>query len=87
VSATVFILQHFWFDSYAHNNAAFTLTGFDDQERNLTFMKNGFPSFKKLAFYPLHKQNIAWPWQHENTFIQVFLSVPGCQTCMCKRSF
>jgi len=25
--------------------AAFTLNGFDDQERNLTFV-NGFPSFK-----------------------------------------
>jgi len=21
--------------------------------------------------------------KHENTFIQVFCSVPGCQTCMC----
>jgi len=28
-------------------NAAFTLSGFDDQERNLTFVKtNSFPSFK-----------------------------------------
>jgi len=26
-----------------------------------------------------------WPWQHKNTFIQAFLSVPGCQTCLCKR--
>jgi len=23
--------------------------------------------------------------KHKNTFIQTFLSVPGCQTCMCKR--
>jgi len=35
--------------------------------------------------YPLHKPYIAWPWQHENTFIQAFRSVPGCQTCTCKR--
>jgi len=39
----------------------------------------------KQAFYSSHKQNIARAWQHENTFIQVFRSVPGCQTCMCKR--
>jgi len=45
--------------------AAFTLTGFDDQERNLTFVKTDFQVLKlkfhacskKLAFYPLHKQN------------------------------
>jgi len=27
-------------------DAAFTLNGFDHQERNLTVCKNGFPSFK-----------------------------------------
>jgi len=39
----------------------------------------------KQAFSPLHKQNNARAWQQENTFIHVFLSVTGCQTCMCKR--
>jgi len=46
---------------------AFTLTGFDDQERNLTFVKTNFQVLKfkflacsmKQAFYTLHKQNIA----------------------------
>jgi len=44
-------------------NAAFTLNDFDDQERNLTFMKTDFQVLKlkfyacnfKQAFYPLHK--------------------------------
>jgi len=47
--------------------AAFTLRGFDNQERNLTFVKAAFLVLKlkflvcriKQAFYPLHKQNIA----------------------------
>jgi len=47
--------------------AAFTLSGFDDKERNLTFVKTAFQVLKlqflacsmKQAFYPLHKQNIA----------------------------
>jgi len=42
--------------------AAFTLNGFDDQERNLTFVKTDFQVFKlkfhackfKKAFYPIH---------------------------------
>jgi len=50
--------------------AAFTLKGFDDQERNLTFVKTDFQVLKlkflacnmKKAFYPLHKQNIARAW-------------------------
>jgi len=74
-------------------NAEFTLNGFDDQERNLTFIKMDFQVLKfkfnacnfKQAFYPLHKLHIAWLWQHKNTFIQAFYSVPGCQTCMCKQ--
>jgi len=37
------------------------------------------------AFYPLHKQNIARDWLQDSTFLQAFRSVPGCQTCMCKR--
>jgi len=56
--------------------AAFTLSGFDDQERNLTFVKTAFQVLK-LKFLA--------PWQLESTFIQAFHSVPGCQTCMCKR--
>jgi len=48
-------------------NAAFTLNGFDNQERNLTFVKTDFQVSKlkfyacnfKLAFYPLHKLHIA----------------------------
>jgi len=47
--------------------AAFTLSGFDDQERNLTYVKTAFQVLKlqflacsmKQTFYPLHKQNIA----------------------------
>jgi len=34
----------------------------------------------KQAFYPLHKLNTMRVYQHENTFVQVFYSVPGCQT-------
>jgi len=44
-------------------NAAFTLNGFDDQERNLTFAKTDFQVLKlkfracnfKQTFYSLHK--------------------------------
>jgi len=72
-----------------HSYAAFIL-----QERNLIFTKTDFLLIKhkfhacsmKQALYPLQKLNIARACQHENTFIQVFCSVPGCQTCMCKRS-
>jgi len=39
----------------------------------------------KQAYYPLYKQNIARALQQESTFLQAFRSVPGCQTCMCKR--
>jgi len=74
-------------------NAAFTLSGFDNQERNPTFVKTDFQVFKfkfhacnfKWDFFPLHKLNIARAWQRKNTFLQAFRSVPGCQTCMCKR--
>jgi len=52
---------------YIECNAAFTLNGFDDQERNLTFVKTDFQVLKlkfhacnfKQAFYPLHKLYIA----------------------------
>jgi len=48
-------------------NAAFTLSGFDDQERNLTFVKAAFQVIKlkflgcsmEQAFYLLYKLNIA----------------------------
>jgi len=48
-------------------NTALTLYGFDDQERNLTFVKTDFQVLKlkfhacsfKQAFYPLHKLYIA----------------------------
>jgi len=57
------------------------------------FVKTAFQVLKfkflacsmKQAFYPFHKQNIASVWQQENTFLQAFRSVPGCQSCMCKR--
>jgi len=47
--------------------AAFTLSGFDDQERNLMFVKTAFQVLKlkflacsmKQAFHSLLKQNIA----------------------------
>jgi len=39
----------------------------------------------KQAFYPLCKQNIVRVLQQESTFLETFLSVPGCQTCMYKR--
>jgi len=39
----------------------------------------------KQDFCPLHKLYIAYIWQHKNTFIQADLSVPGYQTCICKR--
>jgi len=75
------------------SNAAFTLSGFDNQERNLTFVKTAFRVSKlkflacsmEQAFHPIHKQNIARAWQQESTFLQAFRSVPGFQTCMCKR--
>jgi len=58
----------------------------------LDVCENGFFQILKLKlhafnfqqdFYPLLKLNIAWPWQHKNTFIKAFRSARGCQTCMC----
>jgi len=48
---------------------AFTLNGFDDQERNLTFVNTDFQVLKlkfyaynfKQAFYSLHKLYVAGP--------------------------
>jgi len=56
------------------------LTGFDDQERNLTFVKMNFQVLKLKfhacsfthAFYPFHELYIAWPWQHKNTSHKLF---------------
>jgi len=74
-------------------NAAFIHNGFDNQVWNLVFVKMDFQVLKlkfhacnfKWAFYSLHKLYTACPWLHKITFIQAFLSVPGCQTYMCKR--
>jgi len=62
-----FFVHYMWQNSRIYEvgcstNAAFTLNGFDDQERNLTFVKTNFQNFKlkfhacnyKQAFYPLH---------------------------------
>jgi len=46
-----------------HTNAALTRKGFDNQERNLTFVKTDFQGLKlkfhacnlKQAFYPFHR--------------------------------
>jgi len=38
----------------------------------------------KQALYSLHRQNITRALQQENTFIQAFLSVSGCQASMRK---
>jgi len=43
-------------------------------------------NLNRLSILFVNYTYIAWPWQHENNFIQVFLSVPGCRTCMCKRA-
>jgi len=59
------IYRHHSYQVDVHTNfaiyAAFTLNGFDDQERNLTFVKTDFQVLKlklhtcnfKQAFYPL----------------------------------
>jgi len=51
-------------------NASFTLNGFDDQERSLTFVKTDFQILKlkfhacsmKQVFLLFHKLNIARAW-------------------------
>jgi len=70
--------------------------GFDDQERNLMFVKTAFlvlkPKFlacnMKQAFYPLHKQNIARAWQQEvEVFLSVYLVVkPACVNAVWHRA-
>jgi len=57
------------------------------------FVKTAFQVLKliflaysmKQTLCSLHKLKIAQVWEQENTFIQALRSVPGCQTCMCKR--
>jgi len=66
--------------------AAFTLSGFDNQKRNLTFVKTAFQVLKLQILACSMKQTfIARAEQHESTFLEAFTSVPGCQTCMYKR--
>jgi len=63
--------KHFCPQAYRVPYAAFTLNDFDNQERNLTFVKTVFQVLKlkflacsiKQAFYPFHKQNITRAWQ------------------------
>jgi len=63
VLALCFLLKMLFIET----NAAFTHSSFDDQKRNLTFVKTAFQVLKlkffgcsmKQALYPLHKQNIA----------------------------
>jgi len=65
---------------------AYTLNGFDDQERNLTFVKTDFQVLK-FKFYALTSlQTIISSDLNKlkNNILQAFRSVPGC-TCMCKR--
>jgi len=70
--------------------AAFTLNDFDSQARSRSFAKTHFPVLElkfhicsiKKVFYPLYKSNIKRALQPENTFIEVFVSVSACQTCM-----
>jgi len=54
---------------YHKTNAAFSLNGFDNQERNLIFVKTDFEALKLKfhacnfkVFHPLRKLYIAWPW-------------------------
>jgi len=79
--------------SYAETYAAFTLNGFDDQERNLTFVKTVFQvlKFKFFMLVILSKLSILFisyisrDLDNINRLVQDFRSVPGCQNCMCKR--
>jgi len=71
------------------SNAAFTLNGFDEQERNLTFVKTDFQVLKLKfhacnfkAFYSLHKLYVAGPWQHKillyKLFVRYLIVKPAC---------
>jgi len=79
---------------FGQTYAAFTLGGFDDQERNLMVVKTDFQVSKlkfyacnfKHAFYPLHKLLYRVTLTTQTYCYISFCSVPGCQTCMCKRA-
>jgi len=65
-------------------NAAFTLSGFDNQERNLTFVKTAFQVFYEASFLSTLQTKYRVSLVTRNYFFISFLSVPDCQTCMCK---
>jgi len=73
--------------------AAFTHSGFDDQEQNLTFEKTAFQVLKLKFLGCSYEASFISPSQTKycaslttrKYFLQAFRSVPGCQTCMCKR--
>jgi len=56
-------------------NAAFTLNGFDDQDRNLTFVKTDFPVLKNSNSIPVILSSRSIPFinyispDHDNTKI------------------
>jgi len=76
-----------------HIYAAFTLNGFNDEKRNLTFVKTDFQvlivKFYTCNFNRLFLFFINYILRDldntKNTFIQDFCWVTSCQTCMCKR--
>jgi len=70
------------------------LNGFDDEERNLTFVKTTFQVLKlKFLVCSLKQKSFLFSSQTKycaslvtrKYFLQAFRSVSGCQTCMCKR--
>jgi len=72
---------------------AFRLNGFDDQEKP-DVCENSFPSFKiKISCLQYEASFLSTAQTkycaslttRKYTFWQAFCSVPGCQTCMCKR--
>jgi len=72
--------------------AAFTLNGFDDQERNLTFVKTDFQVLKLKFYFCNILQNIFFIKYISRNLVntkillyKLLRSVPDCQTCMCKR--
>jgi len=79
------VYADYWLKTYA----AYTLSGFDNQERNLTFVK----SFKtqnsclqyEARFLSSSQAKYCASLTTRKYFLQAFRSVPGCQNCMCKR--
>jgi len=73
--------------------AAFMLNGFDDQERNLTFVKTAFQVLNSNFLLAVYEASFLSSLQIKycaslstrKYFLQAFRSVPGYQTCMCKR--